>query len=53
MGHNYNRKAGWDGKEIEAKKGDAIYFPYGWKYKVENLGNERAIVLYATSPAFE
>jgi len=42
-----------DGKEIEAKKGDAIYFPSGGKYKVENPGNERAIVLYATSPAFE
>jgi len=43
----------WDGKAIEAKEGDVIYFPPGWKYKVENPGNERVIVLYATSPAFE
>lgn len=40
-------------EEVEAKEGDAVYLPMGWKYELKNTGTEPMMLVYVLSPAAE
>ncbi|UCH32056.1 MAG: cupin domain-containing protein [Candidatus Bathyarchaeota archaeon] len=40
-------------RELEAKEGDVVLFRSGKRYKVTNIGNEPAILLYVICPSLK
>ena len=41
----------YDEQTVEAGAGDAVFFPAGWSYSVEAVGDEEAFVVYTVVPA--
>lgn len=43
----------FDGSCVEAGEGDAVYLPAGWRYRLENVGDEPALIVYVLTPPLE
>ncbi len=43
----------YDDKYVDAEEGDAIYMPAGWKFRLDNMGSKRVLLVYALTPPIE
>ena len=43
----------YDNKFVEAKEGDAIFLPAGWRYQLDNMQSKSARLIYALTPPIE
>jgi mannose-6-phosphate isomerase-like protein (cupin superfamily) len=43
----------FNGKYIDAGEGDAVFLPAGWKYRLDNIGPERVMLVYVLTPPIE
>lgn len=43
----------WTDGALEIGPNDAVYLPAGWRYQLENIGDEEACLVYSFSPTPE
>ncbi|RLF08983.1 MAG: hypothetical protein DRJ62_07510 [Thermoprotei archaeon] len=43
----------WDGGQVTAKAGDAVWFPPYFKYTMKNTGREKTVFVYVITPPVE